>query len=148
MGRRAVWLGLLLLAQTAVLAERLPIQTFTTRNGLRSNTILKLTKDSRGFIWFSTRDGLSRFDGYRFVNYSTEDGLPVPTINHFLESSRGVYWVATNGGGVCRFDPRPSTSATAAGTRRMHRRGWRSFRRSSPTRSSNAPPIPRPAPSR
>ncbi|TDI35146.1 MAG: hypothetical protein E2P03_01760, partial [Acidobacteria bacterium] len=114
MGRRAVWLGLLLLAQTAVLAERLPIQTFTTRNGLRSNTILKLTKDSRGFIWFSTRDGLSRFDGYRFVNYSTEDGLPVPTINHFLESSRGVYWVATNGGGVCRFDPRPSTSETGS----------------------------------
>ena len=110
--RLAWWLGLLLLAHTTALAERLPIRTFTTRNGLRSNTILNITEDSRGFIWFSTRDGLSRFDGHGFVNYSKEDGLPVPTINHFLESSRGVYWVATNGGGVCRFDPRPSTSET------------------------------------
>jgi hypothetical protein len=32
--------------------------------------------DSRGFLWFCTNEGLSRFDGYGFTNYSTDQGLP------------------------------------------------------------------------
>jgi ligand-binding sensor domain-containing protein len=64
-----------------------------------------MTRDSRGFLWFATRDGLARFDGSRFVTYGTEHGLPVPTINHLLETRGGVYWVATNGGGVYRMTP-------------------------------------------
>src|SRR5207249_9296383 len=31
-----------------------------------------------------------------------------PAINDLLETRRGVYWVATNGGGVARFNPAPS----------------------------------------
>ncbi len=56
-------------------------------------------------MWFSTRNGLSRFDGHQFTTYNTEHGLPHSTINYLLESKSGVYWVATNGGGVCRFNP-------------------------------------------
>ncbi len=48
---------------------------------------------------------MSRYDGYRFATYGTEDGLPHVSINDFLETSTGEYWVATNGGGVARFDP-------------------------------------------
>src|SRR5437667_422018 len=35
---------------------------------------------------------------------------PLPVINDLLETRRGVYWVATNGGGVARFNPSPSRS--------------------------------------
>jgi ligand-binding sensor domain-containing protein/two-component sensor histidine kinase len=60
-------------------------------------------QDSRGFIWFCTRNGLSRFDGHQFTTFNTANGLPHSTINFLLESRNGVYWIATNGGGVCRL---------------------------------------------
>ncbi|HKX32546.1 MAG TPA: two-component regulator propeller domain-containing protein, partial [Blastocatellia bacterium] len=74
-------------------------------DGLESSFIQRIFQDSRGFMWFSTRNGLSRFDGHRFITYNTEHGLSHSTINFLLESRSGVYWVATNGGGVCRFNP-------------------------------------------
>jgi ligand-binding sensor domain-containing protein/signal transduction histidine kinase len=99
-----VGLALLLIGYSVARAERLPIRTYTTTDGLESSFIHRIYQDSRGFIWFSTRNGLSRFDGYQFTTYNSADGLPHSTINFLLESRGGVYWVATNGGGVCRFN--------------------------------------------
>ena len=99
------WLGLLLAVSAIVQAERLPIRTYTTAEGLPRDQIMRIVPDSHGFLWFCTPDGLSRFDGYTFTNYGVEQGLPHPTINDLLETRSGVYWVATNGGGVCRLNP-------------------------------------------
>ena len=50
-------------------AERLPIRIYTSADGLGSSYVTYLMRDSRGFLWVGTRDGLSRFDGLRFVTY-------------------------------------------------------------------------------
>ncbi|HXG58964.1 MAG TPA: two-component regulator propeller domain-containing protein [Thermoanaerobaculia bacterium] len=86
-------------------AERLPLRVYTTADGLGSTFIERVVRDSRGFLWFCTREGLSRFDGYRFVTYGQADGLPNAAVNDIVESRPGEYWIATNGGGVCRFRP-------------------------------------------
>ncbi len=86
-------------------AERLPITTYGPAEGLAGTVVQHVTRDSRGFMWMSTRDGLSRFDGERFVTYGVEHGLPNPTVNFLLETRGGDYWIATNGGGACRLDP-------------------------------------------
>src|SRR5215207_3946033 len=113
--RTALLLALLMAAAAATASsEQLPVQAFTTADGLGSTYIIHLKQDSRGFLWFGTRDGLSRFDGYGFTTYNTADGLPSPTINHVLETRGGVYWVATNGGGLARFDPRAAAPAANA----------------------------------
>ncbi|HEY8462379.1 MAG TPA: two-component regulator propeller domain-containing protein [Blastocatellia bacterium] len=101
---------LLLIAYSVAHAERLPILTYATTDGLGSSFVHRILQDSRGFIWFSTRNGLSRFDGHQFITYNAEHGLPHSTVNFLLESRSGVYWVATNGGGVCRFNPAGSGS--------------------------------------
>src|SRR5437868_1590732 len=92
---------------SAAMAERLPIKTYTTADGLPRDHITRIVQDSKGFLWFCTTEGLSRFDGYGFVNYGTDQGLPSRHVNDFLESRSGVYWVAT-GEGLCRFNPEPS----------------------------------------
>jgi ligand-binding sensor domain-containing protein/signal transduction histidine kinase len=99
-------LGLLLLLTTALVnAERLAVKSYGPADGLPAAFIQQVTRDSRGFLWFATRDGLSRFDGVRFVTYGVEQGLLNPTINGLLEARDGSYWIATNGSGVVRMDP-------------------------------------------
>jgi ligand-binding sensor domain-containing protein/signal transduction histidine kinase len=97
-------LGLILAWSSVSEAERLPIKTYTTADGLAHNMVNRIVRDSRGFLWFCTREGLSRFDGYSFTNYGIGQGLPGGAVNDLVETREGVYWVAT-AGGLCRFDP-------------------------------------------
>lgn len=97
----------LLLGARSVSAQQLPVRTYTTADGLPRDLVLRIVPDSHGFLWFCTGDGLSRFNGYEFTTYGVEQGLPNPFINDLLETRREVYWVATNGGGVARFNPAP-----------------------------------------
>ena len=101
----ALSLIVLLSAPVWLSGRRLPIETYTTAEGLARDHIRCIVQDSHGFLWFCTTEGLSRFDGYEFVNYQVEQGLPSNVVNDFLETSDGVYWVATDGG-LCRFDAR------------------------------------------
>jgi ligand-binding sensor domain-containing protein len=91
--------GLLLAPSADVRAEHLPIKTYTTADGLAHNVVNRVVRDSRGFLWFCTREGLSRFDGYSFTNYGIEQGLPSAMVNdlqHFFRCviSAGTIWSA------------------------------------------------------
>jgi ligand-binding sensor domain-containing protein len=46
-----------------------------SRTGLADNVINKIVRDSRGFLWFFTEEGLSRFDGYTLTNYAVRQSL-------------------------------------------------------------------------
>lgn len=96
-------------------AERLPLKSYTTIDGLPHNGINRIVRDSRGFLWFCTEEGLSRFDGYQFTNYGTDQGLPHAAVTDFLETRHGELWVAT-GAGVVRFNPKgaPTQGIVAA----------------------------------
>ncbi|MBI4469412.1 MAG: hypothetical protein HY650_08845 [Acidobacteria bacterium] len=101
----------------AIRAEKLPIRTYTTRDGLAQNAVNKIVRDSRGFLWFCTEEGLSRYDGYAFTNYSVEHGLPNRRVTDLVETREGEYWIAT-GGGLCLFNPKGSSVQTADSIRR------------------------------
>ncbi len=102
----------LLFSASGSAEERLPIKNYTTAEGLAHNTVNRIVRDSRGFLWFCTSGGLSRFDGYSFRNFGAEQGLPHSAVYNLLETRSGEYWVAT-GAGVVRFDPQgnPDTRA-------------------------------------
>jgi ligand-binding sensor domain-containing protein/signal transduction histidine kinase len=101
------------------LAERLPIRTYTTLDGLVHDAVRAITQDGRGFLWLGTEAGLSRFDGYGFKNYGVADGLPGLFVRAVLESTDQRLWVATTGG-LCAFDPETVTGTPAC---RRHRLG-------------------------
>ncbi|MDQ4120839.1 MAG: PAS domain S-box protein [Acidobacteriota bacterium] len=87
----------------SIKAEQLPIKIYTSADGLASGAIFHVSRDSRGFLWFSTRDGLSRFDGREFVNYRLE-GTDAPNFNATLETRDGWFWIAA-GSGLYRIKP-------------------------------------------
>jgi ligand-binding sensor domain-containing protein/two-component sensor histidine kinase len=95
-------------------AERLPVKTYTTTDGLARDAITRIVQDERGFLWFCTSNGLSRFDGYRFTNYSVEDGLTHQITNDLLETGAGVYWVAASRG-LCRLNTRGDAPSAGEG---------------------------------
>jgi signal transduction histidine kinase len=87
-------------------AEVLPIKNYTSAEGLIYESVIRIYQDSRGFLWFCTNVGVSRFDGYQFTSYAMQDGLPNPTITDIIEDDNGIFWLGTNASGVYRFDPR------------------------------------------
>ncbi|MBS1791696.1 MAG: hypothetical protein JST85_28560 [Acidobacteria bacterium] len=95
---------------STVSAEQLPVRTYTTADGLLRDEVRRIRQDSRGFLWFCTADGVSRFDGYGFTNYTTDDGLPHRTVNDLIETRAGAVWIATENG-LARFNPKGKRGA-------------------------------------
>jgi streptogramin lyase len=60
-------------------------------------------------MWFATRDGLNRYDGNAFVVYKHNPNDPWSLSANFvwdlMEDDQGYLWIATNFGGVNKFDP-------------------------------------------
>ena len=97
-------LVLALLLQGPGAQERLPIEAYSTADGLGSDVVHRIVRDSHGFLWLCTREGLSRFDGHEFVTFGVEQGLPSPVVSDFLETRSGELWLGTRAG-LVRFDP-------------------------------------------
>ena len=94
-----------LTAQAWISAGHLPIRTYTSADGLGSSFVNSIMRDSQGFLWICTRDGLSRFDGAQFVTYQIGDKNAPPGIESILETHQGIYWIVTTAG-LYKFDPR------------------------------------------
>ncbi|HEV2687992.1 MAG TPA: two-component regulator propeller domain-containing protein [Bryobacteraceae bacterium] len=103
MGWRAI-LVLLAAFPSFVKSELLPIRAYTTADGLAADHIDCIVSDSRGFLWFCTPEGLSRFDGYHFVSYGVDEGLPHRRVSTLIETRSGDYFVGT-ARGISRINP-------------------------------------------
>jgi ligand-binding sensor domain-containing protein len=100
----ALIIGLFVYLCNGARAEQLPLKVYTTADGLPRDYIVRIIRDSHGFLRFCTPEGLSRFNGYDFVNYGIEQGLPSASVRDLLETHDGTYLIAT-GGGVALFNP-------------------------------------------
>lgn len=96
-----------LIAQTSS-ERRLEFESFTVNDGLSQNFVTCILQDYQGFLWFGTRDGLNRYDGYQFKVYSfdAEDttSISANTIQSLYEDKGGNLWVGTWFGGLNKYD--------------------------------------------
>lgn len=71
-------------------------------DGLVSNEVTCVLQDSEGFVWFGTKNGLSRYDGYQFQNYKSNYSNPYFfSGNHILalaEDHKDQLWIGTTTG--------------------------------------------------
>jgi len=86
---------------------------YSLDNGLPQNTVMNILQDKKGFIWVSTWNGISKFDGYRFTNYRTNPGDPYyiknNRIDKIYEDKYGYIWLYSYDKNAHRFDPRTET---------------------------------------
>lgn len=88
-------------------AQNVPHPTFrhyTTDDGLPSSEVYYILQDRDGFIWISTDNGVSRFDGYDFRNYGVKDGLLENVIFEMHLDSLGRVWMQTMSGNLYFFE--------------------------------------------
>lgn len=90
----------LYLLSAACLAQSGADLQYTVEDGLPSNTVYDVIQDDRGYMWFGTDAGLSRFDGYEFTNFELKDGLPDMDILKFFKDSSGNIWMYSFNGNI------------------------------------------------
>lgn len=93
-------LVLLLAATLTGWAQRpFSIRHLTTQDGLLQGTCYYIRKDSRGFVWASSQNGLNRFDGKRFAGYRSNEQdsstIGKGEVRGIVETPNGDLWVGT-----------------------------------------------------
>ncbi len=75
--------------------------------GLSQESVQCFIKDSDGFLWIGTQDGLNRFDGNAFETFfhDSENKYTISGNNiiHLLENNKTI-WINTKNKGICYYD--------------------------------------------
>jgi ligand-binding sensor domain-containing protein/signal transduction histidine kinase len=78
------------------------------RDGLSNNQVNVMYKDRKGFLWFGTASGLSRYDGYTCKVFRHNDldssSLPDDNVEQIFGGPDGKLWVNTHSG-ISIYDP-------------------------------------------
>ena len=70
------------------------VQHYGVEEGLSHRDVQSVHQDTRGIMWFGTKYGLNRFDGYNFKWYTKEThGLQSNVVNHIFEDDKGRLWL-------------------------------------------------------
>lgn len=68
---------------------------FTMYNGLPSNHVYYILKDSYGYLWMGTTQGVVRYNGYSFKLYDQSDGLPNSDVWYLFEDKKKRMWLSS-----------------------------------------------------
>lgn len=86
------------------------MQHYGIEDGLPQKTVMDILQDQKGFMWFSTWDGISKFDGATFRSYIiNKEDTRLMRGNRFDKiylDKHGYLWTRTHDNDIYRFDPR------------------------------------------
>ncbi len=93
---------LLLFICSASSQQKLSFRHYSVKEGLSQTTIQSIFQDKAGFLWIGTRDGLNRFDGYKFYHYNFSDkdtnSISNGLIKTIFQDDYGNLWIGTKKG--------------------------------------------------
>ena len=86
---------------------KLNMETFTIKDGLSQGMVRSMIQDKEGYMWFATKDGLNKYDGYHVTVYRNDSknplSLPDNYITKLAEDDNGNLWVGTSTKGLFLF---------------------------------------------
>ncbi|HEX7493620.1 MAG TPA: two-component regulator propeller domain-containing protein, partial [Bacteroidales bacterium] len=81
---------------------------YRNETGLSNNSVSACIQDRKGFIWFGTKEGLNRFDGFQFKIFLHGPSVSNCLANNFItalyEDADGWIWIGTSKG-ICYYKP-------------------------------------------
>jgi signal transduction histidine kinase/ligand-binding sensor domain-containing protein len=101
-----------------VMDDKLPFafRVWQREQGLPQNLVRALAQTRDGYIWVGSDDGVSRFDGVRFVSFGLPEGFQAGPVQTLLGDSRGALWIGSVGRGLwCWQDGRFRSFTTRNG---------------------------------
>ncbi len=100
--KTGICLFLFYLSFTIIDAQSLNFTHYGVEDGLAQTVILSVYQDAQGYMWFGTQSGLSRFNGYEFVNYYTSQRDTLTLTNNWIYDidgdKNGNIYLATKSG--------------------------------------------------
>ncbi|MGE5420906.1 MAG: two-component regulator propeller domain-containing protein [Chloroflexota bacterium] len=99
------WLLFFLAVTTKpALSQKYFFDNYSVKQGLREQKIYTLHQDSKDYLWLGTANGLSRFDGKNFRNFTRADSLAPGGVISIFEDQEGNLWFGHLNGGITRFN--------------------------------------------
>lgn len=87
---------------------RCKIEHYSTEDGLSHDMVTYMYKDSEGFMWFGTWNGLNRFDGKQFLTFKSTPGdysyIMNDRIDQITEDDHKHLWLKSYDGQIYRFN--------------------------------------------
>ncbi len=89
-------------------SENIRSELISAEHGLSQGSVECIFQDTRGFMWFGTKDGLNRYDGYDIVQFRhSDDDQNSISSNHItciIEVAEEYLLIGTHGGGLNRYN--------------------------------------------
>ncbi len=111
MSRIVVFFALIIFANTFLVAQQLKnysVKFLTTQEGLSQNAVTSIIEDKHGFMWFGTRGGLNRYDGYTFKHFkpleNKDNSITNPSIEVTYIDRNNNIWIGAKADGVCYYN--------------------------------------------
>jgi ligand-binding sensor domain-containing protein len=100
-------LSLLLIPGLGFCISDLEFERLNSNHGLSAEEVRNIFQDSEGYLWFLTREGLNRYDGYEFKIYkqgNSELSFTTSAFESICEDQEGRLWLGSFEKGILIFD--------------------------------------------
>jgi signal transduction histidine kinase/ligand-binding sensor domain-containing protein len=92
--------------RAANMAADFLVDTWTSENGLPDSSVTAVAQTPDGYLWVGTYNGVTRFDGVRFVTF---DPANTPALTHarvrrLSVDARGALWISTYDGALTKYE--------------------------------------------
>lgn len=102
MRKKAYILTVFLITTHILCGQSYYFRHYQVENGLSNNAVICSVQDKQGFLWFGTKDGLDRFDGYSFKIFRNDPDNKGSIGSNFIhclyEDKNGILWAGTENG--------------------------------------------------
>lgn len=95
-------IGLLFLLPPSIIwgQSHIAFRHINKQDGLSQNAVFAIAQDKHGFMWFGTRDGLNKYDGYRMIVFRHQEDNPKSIISDdiralYYDEKESALWICT-----------------------------------------------------